>query len=338
MGALTVSWRDLLLPSLLFAGILLIFWALSASVGWPNAADGWRLAVIIAGIAAILPLVARAMTFLQKNRASIEGPFGLKVNFVNAVQVSETSIGSLTAGTVQQGTFIAESGRGELERAAIEAGAHSELVIDLEDGNAWYRTRLFAVAAMGEILGAPEILVLVGGKGGRPRQVGGYIASRDFVKAVCQKDSRYERLLRRARDYLALLRNSANAGNQIQPPDFAKFLQYQYPFTEAGDSVFMRVIVDQLIDPDPGVLQPTENAPEDGPPWINLADMAQELSPWLIPDIVEMTGTAKQQVAAILGARGDIAVAVRNGTFEGIIRVELAARDVLRQLAERAAG
>lgn len=98
----------------------------------------------------------------------------------------------------------------------------------------------------------------------------------------------------------------------------------------------MRVLVEQLIQPDPGVLEPTDQPPEAGPPWVSLSDLQQWLGPWLGSDFVEMGAPAKEQVAAILNAQGDVALAVRNGTFEGIIDVGRAARHILSQLAERA--
>ena len=337
MGALSVSWRDLAVVALLFSVVMLVFAALSFAVAWPNAGDGWGLAVIVAGVAALLPLLSRTLTFLQKSRGSIQA-FGVKIDFAGAVQSSQAVVGSWSAGTVRQGTFIAESGRGELERAAEEAGSHPELVIDLEAGNAWYRTRLFAVAAMGEVLGAPKYLVLVGQKGGRPLQVGGYIAATDFVRAVCQRDPRYARLLKHATDYLPHLREAARKPPGAEPPPpagFDKYMNYTYPFREVGDALFMRILVEQLIHPDPGQLQPGEASPEDGPPWINLAEMEQELSPWLVHDTVDTSASPREQVSAILAARGEIAIAARDGTFEGLFQVDVTVRHVLRQLIER---
>lgn len=176
MNSLSISWRELVAPAIIFVVIVALFGGLSTQAGWPSATQGWSLVVAIAAAVAFAPVVARALNFLQQSRASIEGPFGLKLNFASAVERSETKVGWLSVGTVQQGTLLPESGRGELEQAAIDAKKHPELVIDLEDGSAWYLTRLFAVAATAVLLGSPKLLVLVGQKGGQAKQAGGSIA------------------------------------------------------------------------------------------------------------------------------------------------------------------
>jgi len=45
----------------------------------------------------------------------------------------------------------------------VRATEQTVAVIDLEDGHAWYKTRLFAMAATAELLQAPKALVLIGG-------------------------------------------------------------------------------------------------------------------------------------------------------------------------------
>ncbi len=86
---------------------------------------------------------------------------------------------------------IGESNFEELNEAALEVTEQSVVVINLEDGRAWYKTRLFAVAATAEILHAPRALVLVGLRGGQPMQVAGWVRPRDFVKAVIRSDRGY---------------------------------------------------------------------------------------------------------------------------------------------------
>jgi len=336
LNSLSISWRDLVAPAIIFVVIVALFGGLSTQAGWPSATEGWSLVVAIAAAVAFAPVVARALNFLQQSRASIEGPFGLKLNFASAVERSETKVGWLSVGTVQQGTLLPESGRGQLEQAAIDAKKHRELVIDLEDGSAWYLTRLFAVAATAVQLGSPTLLVLVGQKGTRAKQAGGSIAPGDLVRAISQRDSRYAKLWRHTQEYIEQLHAARISQKLVARPSHPKLQQYSYLYEEIGDAVVMRVLVEQLILPDPGVLSPTDQPPEAGPPWVTLSDLQQWLGPWLGSDLVEMGAPAKEQVAAILNAKGDVALAVRDGTFEGIIDVGRAGRHILSQLAERA--
>jgi hypothetical protein len=334
MQALSISWRDIASSILIFLGVVLLFAMFSQFAGWPTNKDGWPLIVTIAAVLAAIPLVARALNFLGANRASVEA-LGVKLNFASAVQSSEAAFSSLPGGVVQQGALVLESGSGELEAAAREAHRHQVLLIDVEDGRAWYLTRLFALAATAQFLGSPSLLVLLGQIGGQPKQAAGSIAPADLVRAVTQKDPRYGRVLRQAHAYMRMLQSGPLA--PFPPPAFNKFGQYQYLFGEVGDAVIMRILVEQLKNPDPNILQPSEVAPESeqAPPWVTLSDLQQLLGPWIRTDFVEMTAPPKAQIAAILAAKSDCVLAVRDGTFEGLVEVDRAARHIVRQLVER---
>jgi hypothetical protein len=207
MSGLVFDRRDATFAAFAFIGLILVFLVLAKVTGWPNAQNGWPLAVMLAVVIALLPTIARTLTFLQQSRASIEAPFGVKISFANAIVGADVK--TLPENLVQPGAMIAESGVGELDRAAQDATAQTVVVIDLEDGQAWYWTRLFAVAATAALLGAPKLMVLVGRRGGRPRRLGGWIRPQDFVRALSQHDLRYDRVWRRARDYLSSLRSGA---------------------------------------------------------------------------------------------------------------------------------
>jgi len=335
MRELSVSWRDVVLPLVVFALFMVLFLGFAQLTGWPNKKDGWSLVVGLGIAFAAAPLIARALSFLKASRATIEGPLGLKLNFASAVAGSEASSASITYSGVQQGVFIAESSRGELEQAADEAHRHRILVVDVEAGQAWYLTRLFALAATAEALGSPKLLVLVGQAAGKPRQAAGYISPAEFVRAVAAKDTRYARILRQAKAYAAALRTS---GAGPADPGLPRLGNYRFVWAQVGEPVFMRILVEQLIAPDPNVLQPDEKPPEDpnAPPWVTLGDLALLLAPWLRTDLVDLDEPPKAQISSILSAMGDCVLAVRSGTFEGLIEVERAARHILRQLVDRA--
>jgi hypothetical protein len=344
MQRLAISWRDWLTALLVFAVATAFFVVFSKFEGWPNVHDGWSLALPIAFGVGAAPLAARLLVFLVASRASFEA-FGVKFNLPAAVQNSEAAFASLPSGVIQQGVLMPESSSGALEQAAQEAFRHQVLVIDLEDGKAWYLTRLFALAATAEFLGSPSLLVLVGQSGGRQKQAGGSIAPSDLVRAVTQKDARYARALRNAKAYLRLLRTNsppppvAPGAVPGRTPVFARFGQYQYVYEEVGEALFMRVLVEELKWPDLNVLGPAEAPPEaeGNPPWITLPELLALAAPWIQKDVVELTDPPKTQIKAILDAKSDCVLAVRNGTFEGLVEVDRAVRQVVLQLIERSA-
>jgi hypothetical protein len=226
---------------------------------------------------------------------------------------------------------IGESNFEELNEAALEVTEQSVVVINLEDGRAWYKTRLFAVAATAEILHAPRALVLVGLRGGQPMQVAGWVRPRDFVKAVIRSDRGYGAVWQRAQSYLYRL--------QSQTDQQSIRFGYQQAFQQVGAASILFILVDQMRSPDqmPAPALPTLE-PHDAPPWITLAEVEVMLDPWLVRGSLDLSKPQDEQVTAIMAATGEIVVATREGQYAGLIDVARAERALLRQLLVRPAS
>jgi hypothetical protein len=328
----SINWREVLIGAFVFALILIGFGVLASVTHWPNEHDGWPLAVAVAALIAALPLIGRTLSFLQQSRASFEGPFGIKLNFSAAASVAAVGTAKLTENLLQSGVQISESSFAELNEAAVRATEQTVVVIDLEDGRAWYKTRLFAVAATAEILHAPKSLVLIGQRGGRPMQVGGMIKPRDVVKAITRSDANYARIWQRAQSYLH--RTEFQLADQKQ--QFPRLSTYQNAFADVGQASIMFILVDQMRNPEP-VPSPPATQLEGGNihPWITLSEAEDLFDPWLVRDVLDLGKPEAEKVAAVMEAKGDVVMAIREGQYSGLIDVERAERELLRQLLVR---
>lgn len=333
MKHFVLDWSDLAQVAAIFAAAVLGFGLLSAFVRWPDAA-GWPFAITIALVLAMLPIIVRTLNFLQQNRASLEAPFGIKLNFANAALVGEAAASRLPDNLVQAGVMIPESGRSALEQVAAQAAAQPTVIIDLEDGGAWYITRIFAVAATAMLMGTPRAIVLVGQVEGRPRQVGGWIRPQEIVAAM-QREPGYDWVLRQAKDYLWRLRSHSDGPAPLQPPHLPMYLKYHDLYRTAGDATVMRVLYDLMHSPVPAVAGQAARPPlEDAghPPWATLSDMVQRLSPWLKKRTVDLGEKDEEQLRQVLESRDELVVATRDGVFAGVIDVQAAERQALLQL------
>ena len=99
------------------------------------------------------------------------------------------------------------------------------------------------------------------------------------------------------------------------------------------------MLVDQFRHPDGGLLQGQQTPPENpaDPPWATLKQLDSVLDPWLRREFVDTALSHKDQVAAILKLKGEHALAVRDGVLVGVIDVQRAGREILRQLVEGSA-
>ncbi len=343
----SINWREVATGVAVFIFVMIGFGVLASAIHWPNDRDGWPLAVTVAGAIAFLPFIARALSFLQQSRASLEGPFGIKLNFSAAAAAATIGTAKVTENLVQPGMQINESSFKELNEAALRATEQTVVVIDLEDGRAWYKTRLFAMAATAEILNGPKSIVLVGQRGGSPMQAGGWIRPRDIVKAIVRSDPRYADVWQRAKTYLYRLQAQATeipaADQSLQ---FPKFLFYRdNPFREVGAASIMFILVDQMRNPDPPWPPPAAATPPTAQPaalegyniepWITLGEAEATFDAWLVRDTLDLGKSENEQVAAIMAAKGDIVVATRDGRYAGLIDVARAERELLRQMLVR---
>lgn len=339
MRRLSITAREVTSAILVFVLLLIGFGVLSRFAGWPNENDGWPLVVVAALIVAALPIAGRVISYLQQSQASVALPGGFKLDFARAVV--ETAAGRLPENLVAPGVLLMDTSQQELDRAAETASEQDVIVADLKDGRAWYLTRLFALAGTAVVLGSPKAIVLIGQKGGKELQPGGWIRPRDLVTALTRADKRYARHWRRAQSYLEHLRLHADESAPPLPPNLPEFFTYHSFYRDIGERVIMRILVNQMRFPDPPDPQAAQLGDlrieaDENPPYVTLGELEPKLEPWLVRDAVELTQAEKDQVKAILQSENDIILALRNGRYDGVIDVRLAERGVLRQVAAQA--
>lgn len=330
---LQIGAREVVTPAIVFVVIILGFAGLGVASGWPNAKAGWPQALLVAAGFAALPLLVQILNFLRDSRASIEG-LGVKLNFAAAVRAGTAEASALAIGEVRQGLNMPESNSRALETATAQLAAEAIVVLDLEDGRAWYTTRLFAVAAAAQLLGSPRLLVVVGRRGSRPRQPGGVIAPERLTDAVIAHDKRYAAPWALAQRYVAALRALPAGAPPGQlpasaPPDLPMLTHYSYGWSNDGDSIVMRIVIDALRDAATGL------EPVDFPPWLTLVDFERIADAWLVRDTIDLAAPTRAKLAALFRASQSHVLATEDGSFKGVIDVRQAEREVLRQLAER---
>jgi hypothetical protein len=177
--------------------------------------------------------------------------------------------------------------------------------------------------------------VLVGQRNAIPRQFGGWISPRDVVTAFQRRDHKFAQVHSRALEYLNQLREHAGDAAIAAPASLPKYAQYTYPFQVYGDTGVIRILVDQMRNPDPAPPAPSAKVLElpQQPPWINLEELERLLQPWLVRDHIEVDQAPKEQVIKILASPHDFIASTRGGQFIGMIDVRRVERDIVRQRA-----
>jgi hypothetical protein len=237
---------------------------------------------------------------------------------------------------IRKSPSVPDSALPELERSVQNFPSQAEIVVDLEDGGAWYTTRIFAVAATAQEIGSPRAIVLIGQRNGTPRQFGGWVKPEDCVLAFSRKDQKFATIRERALQYLVHLRaHSGDLTYTAAPALFPRYHQYVAQYRIYGDIVLIRILVDQMLNPEGATANEPLEKPQE-PPWTNLGELEHLLEPWLVCDRVKVDQAAKEQVMQVLGSQHDLIASTRNGQFVGMVDVRRVERDIVRQLVERA--
>lgn len=86
---------------------------------------------------------------------------------------------------------LSDSGTTEILGALREAVQSEVIVLDLEDGRAWWETRLLVLVEGAARAGKTSALVFVATSHGRPRTFQGWAAPRELLQCLLNADHRY---------------------------------------------------------------------------------------------------------------------------------------------------
>jgi hypothetical protein len=188
---------------------------------------------------------------------------------------------------------------------------------------------------------SPQSIILIGQRNGIPRQFGGWVKPADIVTAFSRRDQKFATVHGRALQYLSQLRAhgtdftyTAAPASPGSPALFPRYQSYVTQFRMYGDIALIRILVDQMLNPESTPNEPLEKPQQ--PPWTNLGELESLLDPWLVSDQVKVDQAPKEQVMQVLGSHHDLIASTRNGQFVGMVDVRRVERDIVRQLVERA--
>jgi hypothetical protein len=324
MDRLYPDLHDTLTAAALFALILAVFAALSSATGYPRGNE-WQFATIVALCVAAVPLVFRVLGFLQHTRSSVDIK-GIKIDFgktltVPAVQLAEN--------VVERNQPVTDSGTQAVVAVARQAHQSSVVVVDLQGGDAWYKTRLFALAAPALEFGYPRVIVFLATLNGTPCSFLGFADATAVAKAI-MRDPQYQFAFRAALDKYHQL--SALANPALRPLNLA--LQPDVDreaFDFEGRPSFMAILIHQMItvglEP-PGPVQP----PTGQPPWINALELQQLLGGDLHFDKIEDRKKDPEAISHFFSSKADYIAVVRDRQFVGLVPAVRVLREVLGTL------
>jgi hypothetical protein len=168
---------------------LLIVTAVTYGVaGWPDH-DAAKFVLLGILLFSLLPVILGLVDLLVERGAVLEF-HGAKVDF-SQVRASEPTSFTVPVNIGVPGRAVADSGTNAILDALRQAAATEVVVIDLEDGHAWWETRLLVLVAGAVRLGQPAVIVFVGTDAGNAGKFQGWAPPRALLPALLKSDARY---------------------------------------------------------------------------------------------------------------------------------------------------
>ena len=170
--------------------LLLTIGILRSTIGWPS--DNSTNTVLI-GILLIslLPVLLAILDVIIERGGKI-GYGDFKIDFS---KVQSSGIGNITvpANIGVPGQAVTDSGTMDILKALRESTANSIVIIDLEDGQAWWETRLLVLLSGAVRSGCPDKIVFVATKSGRQQSFIGWASAGKLLNCLLKPNTKYQR-------------------------------------------------------------------------------------------------------------------------------------------------
>jgi len=212
-------WPFGVIPALAAAGaVLVVLLAIVVVLGvvahWPDQRwQGWLMLGVV--LLALAPLLLLILDRVAHTGGSVEFR-GIKIAF--AAEAAESEITLPRNMGIPPGAPVADSGGFQLEAAMRETIGNDVLVVDLEEGSAWWETRLLTLCAGADRRGQVRAIVFVATDRRVARTFQGWASPGRLARAMLDASPE----LRRAADTAAVTARRWHLAYPPNPPGTAQ--------------------------------------------------------------------------------------------------------------------
>jgi hypothetical protein len=163
---------------------------LRIAADWPDAR--WEAAFVLAAVLlSLLPIALLVLESVAQSQGSVSFR-GVSVDFgavaqAAAAEVTRSTI-AIPRNVAEEGVDVGDSGHSEVLSVLREASRAEVVVVDLEDGHAWWDSRLLLLCAGAERQGRPTAVVFVATIDGVRRRFVGWADPADVVARILEAD------------------------------------------------------------------------------------------------------------------------------------------------------
>jgi hypothetical protein len=322
-------------------GLLLATAVLRALTKWPSEKSE---TVVLIGVLllSLLPIGLALLDFIIDRGGSIKYG-GVEIDFARSKERGTAGI-TVASNIGVPGLPVSDSATTQILDTLKQATANDVVVVDLEDGKAWWETRLLVLLAGAVRLGKPDKIVFLGKHANIDRQFRGWSYTSELLPRLVAAHPQYARSLESA---LAAARqwelvepmdapNPADAAvpPPVPPPWLSGRLATAHTWMAFDPATGLpnKLFAEQILQSDLG--QKLEMQPP-GPRSIDLARLDDLFFPVLNRDSIDLGWPPARQLETFLNSQAAFIAATQQGTYSALVSRSALANEVLRSLASR---
>jgi hypothetical protein len=303
------SRTSLIATAAIFVAVFLLVGVLRIVAGWPSAqSEGTVLVGIL--VLALLPIALRLLDVVIDRGAVIEYG-GLKLAFAQSRDMGTSGL-TIAANIGVREKAITHSGTKEILDSLKQSSAHEVVVIDLEEGQAWWETRLLVLLAGAKRRGRPERIVFVGTDANTAQQFQGWACPSDLFPRLIKALPQFEEALLASQavvQVLALADLKSAGVTDWQPP--LGPLAKDYEWMVRRDGLPNELIAEQVLQSELGARVEEQG----GSRSITLVRLAELFGPVLNKGCIDLKWSAERQLDTFLDNQAPFLAITQDGRY-----------------------
>jgi hypothetical protein len=318
--------------ALVLPGLLLVVAGLRAILRWP-AGSSENTVLIGVLLLSLMPIVLSLLDVVIERGAAV-GYGNLKIDFSKSRPMGSAGI-MVPSNIGVRGKAVYDHETTQILDSLKRAATSEVVIIDLEEGQAWWETRLFVLLAGADRLKRPDRIVFVGKDRGTEQRFQGWSYASDLLPRLAKAHPQYERSLQATRA-------AARQWELVEPVDSVAAgavpvpVQPAWPFGmlatrhtdwafDASTGLRNELLAEQLLQDDLGLKVEAQA----GPRSVSLTRLEELFRPVLIKECIDVRWPASRQTHAILETDAPYIALTEGGQYSRLVpRITLIAEVV----------
>lgn len=317
---------------IILLGLLFTVAILKETINWPTEKNDTSVLIGIL-IFSLLPVVLALVDSIFERGGVIQ--YGsLKIDLSHMSQMGMTDF-TIPVNIEERGALVQDSGQDNILIILKKSASCDVAIIDLEDGHAWWETRLLVLIAGAERLERPAKIVFIGTVAGKKKQFLGWSHPNELLPLLLKVHPQYPVIYQQTRA-------AARQWELVEPsPDNPTLAQR--PFSKPGlaenysNLVFdatgspKELFAEQMLAMD---LQTKIENPKE-PKTISTIRLKDLFKPVLYTDGIDESESQEKQISTFFENDSDYLVITNNGKYSTIVSRLTVLSTILKTMVEQ---